>query len=329
VIKLEKTNIILLSILTAIVILSVTTVVVFASNFFEVKEFNIPPSIKGDGIFFEPSAVSAYGDKLIILNDKQEEKNLMYFYISDINGNITGKYPIDAGRDIKDFEAITHCEEQGVFYALLSHSYGDENKRGLFKISFSGDNHSVTSIPEKERDVIYDSFNRIINGREINIEGLAYYKGKYNEFLFMGLREPVSTNETGVWRLNFKDIKEGHVQTPTLWFKFLADTGNGKKESISSIEYYPEIKMLFILTSYEEEADRGGALWIAGADNPENYGIDLPKYPVYQWKGVKPEGITIIKDGNSKNLLFVVFDNDEKETGIKGTFTVLPLEELI
>ena len=143
----EKTTVILLFILTAIVIISFTTVVVFASTFFEVKEFNIPPSLKGDGIFFEPSAVSAYGDKLIILNDKPEEKNLMYFYISDIKGNITGKYPIDAGKEIRDFEAMTASGEEGGFYALLSHSYGDEDKRGLFKISFSGDNYTFNSIP--------------------------------------------------------------------------------------------------------------------------------------------------------------------------------------
>lgn len=325
----DKTNMILLSILTAIVILSVTTVVVFASNFFEVKEFNIPPSLKGDGVFFEPSAVSVHGDKLIILNDKQEEKNLMYFYISDINGNITGKYPMDVGKDISDFEAITRCDEPEAFYALLSHSYGDDNKRGLFKISFSGDSYTVNSIPEHGSDIIYDSFNRIMNGREINIEGLARYKGTFNEFLFMGLREPVFTNETGVWRFNIKDINKGQVQTPSLWFTFLADTGNGKKEAISSLEYYPDIKMLFILTCYEEEGGRGGALWIAGVDDPENYCIDLPKSPVYEWEGAKPEGITLMKDGNSKNLLFIVFDNDEKETGIKSGFTVLPLEELI
>ncbi len=325
----EKTNIILLFILTAIVILSVTTVVVFASNFFDVKEFNIPPSLKGDGVFFEPSAVSAHGDKLIILNDKPEEKNLMYFYISDINGNITGKFPIDVGKEIRDFEAITTSGEPGGFYALLSHSYGDENKRGLFKISFSGDNYTVNSVPEHGSNIIYDSFNRIMNGREINIEGLAHHKGVYNEFLFTGLREPIFTNQSGVWRLNIKDISRGEVQTPSLWFTFLPRTENRKKEAISSIEYYHDIKMFFILTSYEEEGGRGGALWIAGVDDPETYGVDLPEGPVYEWEGVKPEGITIVKDKNSKNLLFIVFDNDEKETGIKAGFTVLPLEELV
>jgi len=325
----DRTNIILLFILTAIVIISFTTVVVFASTFFEVKEFNIPPSLKGEGVFFEPSAVSAYGDKLIILNDKPEEKNLMYFYISDINGNITGKYPIDAGKEIRDFEAIAPSGEPGGFYVLLSHSYGDENKRGLFKISFSEDNYTVNSVPEHGTNLIYDSFNRIMNGREINIEGLAHYKGVYNEFLFTGLREPLFTNQSGVWRLNIKDINRGEVQTPTLWFTFLPRTENRKKEAISSIEYYHDIKMFFILTSYEETNGRGGALWIAVVDDPETYGVDLPEEPVYEWEGVKPEGMTLLKDENNKNVLFIVFDNDEKETGIKATFTVLPLEELI
>lgn len=309
-----------------------------AQSYFEVKDFVIPPQFKTEGAFFEPSAVAFYKDRLIILNDEQED-GLMYLYESDLEGNIRNKYLINTDREIKDFEGITHTDEAGEFYIILSNSFGREKTMGFFKLNLTETGCNVTPVPETipadisdkesfQRDIIYESFNRVFNGNELNIEGLGYYKGEYNEFLFLGLREPLFNNQTSVWRMNLKNLEDGKIPTPTLWFTFLADPGDKKKQAISSLEYYPEISSLFILTSYETGTDRGGSLWVAKVENPEDYNVEIPEFPLYRWNGVKPEGLTLMEDEKGKRSLFIVFDNDEGEAGIPATFTVLPLDEI-
>jgi len=332
----NREKFILLSIIVLIIMVMSNGFTIFCHELFEVQELVIPPELKTEGVFFEPSAVTRYEDKLIILND-EDENGVMYFYEADFSGNIKDKQPVEVGRNIKDFEAVTYSDEPGVFYLLLSTSYGRDITKGIFKLAFSDTGYSVTPLPEKvpedatediQQNMIYDGFNRVLNAEELNIEGLGYYKGKYNEYLFFGLREPLVTNQTGVWRMDCDALEEGKIVTPTLWFSFTADPGTHKKHGISSIEYYPEHSAFFILTVYETDDDMGGALWIARAENPEDYNVDIPRYPLYRWEGVKPEGLTLIKDENGKDMLFIVFDNDENRTGIPGKFTILPLEEL-
>jgi len=332
----NREKFILLSIIVLIITILSTSFTIFSRELFEVRELFIPPELKTEGAFFEPSAVTRYEDKLIILND-EDENGVMYFYEADFSGNIKDKKTIEVGREIKDFEAITYSDDPGVFYLLLSTSYGRDTTKGIFKLAFSDSGYTVTPLSEKApenategagKNIIYDSFNRVLNAEELNIEGLGYYKGKYNEYLFFGLREPLVTNQTGVWRMDCDALEEGKMVTPALWFSFTADPGTHKKQGISSIEYYPELSALFILTVYETDDDMGGSLWIAGVENPEDYNVDIPRYPLYRWEGVKPEGLTLIKDENGKDMLFIVFDNDEGRTGIPAKFTILPLEEL-
>ena len=304
-----------------------------AEDYFEVRDLVIPPSLKTEGASFEPSAVAVWGDKLIILNDEPEEGK-MYFYITDKDGNIIDKKLIDAGREISDFEAITCTGEAGAFYLHLSTSYGREFTKGLFKLVITDEDYTITTVPhisdgeELPQNIIYDCFNRVLHADELNLEGLGYYKGKYNEYLFVGAREPLISNETGVWRLDFEDIKAGNVITPTLWFSFEACPGTPRHQGISSLEYYPDRSLMFILTVYETEEEMGGALWIAKSEDPEDYNVEIPRYPAYQWKGVKPEGLTIIENEDGKESLFIVFDNDEERTGIPGQFTILPLDKI-
>lgn len=299
------------------------------------------PEANDDSI--EPSAVVAINDKFLLVADDKTQNLLV---VETGSGNIVKPLPISADEKPK-WEAM--ARDGDFFYIIGSHNVkldpkdSDEksNKKlkarshlFRFRLKNADSPNGLTIEAEGIEELdIKDSLAKFgysvtAKDNKVKIEGLAFRVNDQNKKeLIFGLREP-SEKAALVYSAAIPDkLTNGGKLTVGEFFKFDAGkTADNTPLKISSIEYAPQLKGFFILTSSET------TVMVKKAEKPVFHGNRLlfvsdeaiKKSPSLKLSDVrevgkfdaamKPEGLSILPNpGKDIYRLAVVFDNDTED----------------
>jgi hypothetical protein len=161
---------------------------------------------------------------------------------------------------------------------------------------------------------LYRAFERLglwrVEG--MKIEGLAVGDG--GEALYVGLRQPV--DRARVYRITLDSLRRDEAVSPELVVEFDAGIERDTPYCVSALVWDESRGGLLIATSTENESTHrfhGNRLWFA-----EPFGEPLLLLDRFD-EGLKAEGLAL-----GAGELFVVYDNDQDDTGLESRLRVIP-----
>jgi hypothetical protein len=269
----------------------------------------------------EASGVAYVQGRLAVVDDTVNS-----LFLFDTGGRLVERLDSDRfpGSQAK-FEDISFAPYQsgspgGTFFVVGAHSGLDgpmlERHSVLleFRLRELGaiETASVRPLP------LYRAFERLGLWRAegMKIEGLAV--GDEGESLYVGLREPV--DRARVYRIVLDSLRREEAMSPELVVEFDAGLERDTPYCVSAMAWDESRGGLLIATSTENESTHrfhGNRLWFA-----EPFGEPLLLLDRFD-EGLKAEGLTL---GGGE--LFVVYDNDQDDTGLESRLRVMPQRDL-
>ena len=264
----------------------------------------------------EASGVSYFSGRLAVVDD-----TINALFVFDARGGLLAR--IDSARlpELKaKFEDIAFNPESETFFAVGSHSGWSEEvlerQSVLYEFRLDGlagmDETSVRPLPLRSAFEPLGLWKR----RGMKIEGLAIDDG--GAFLYVGLREPV--DRARVYRVSVEGLRRASTPDAEMAVEFDAGAAGDTPYCISALTWDSERGGLLIATSTEDEASHhflGNRLWFWADGNAPVLLLDRFD------PGMKAEGLAL---GAGK--LFIVYDNDQDDTGIPGHLRIVPAEIL-
>ena len=270
---------------------------------------------------FEASGVSYVAGRLAVVDD-----TLNSLFLFDARGGsiktLDSEY---LPRQRAKFEDVAFHLESKTFFAVGSHEgWTEKTLRQLsvlleFRLADiqAIDKDSVRQLP------LWEGFDKLglWKPKGMKIEGLAVDTS--GETLYVGLREPA--DRARVYAVSLVSLRRGEPEV-SLLLEFDAGSADGTPYCISALTWEPTNGGLLIATSTEEEPSHrflGNRLWFAPLGNGESSLTDV----VLLWDqfdvGMKAEGLAL---GAGK--LFIVYDNDQDDTGIPSRLRVVPVNAI-
>ena len=209
---------------------------------------------------------------------------------------------------LNDAEAI--CQGPASSYFLTtSHSanrkgHDKAKRRRLYQLKLEGRALKIVGSLDLASAI---AESRVIDGRPVDIEALAFHDGE----LLIGLKSP--QNAAGAaYILRVREVlsalQEGVLPSGRIQIfaelPLSVDSAAGKvTQGVSDMSFLPDGSLAILANSPKKmPPDGGGALWLRKRDGTIQL---LRRFP-----GLKPEGVTPTQDGKS---LVIVFDNDRKQ----------------
>lgn len=263
----------------------------------------------------EASGVAYHGGRLVVVDDTENE-----LFLFDTAGRLVSRlYSAKLPEGQAKFEDLAYDEKDGSYFAVGSHSGWDEEdlERQSVLIEFrlrrleEFEERSIHSLPLKEPFEVLDMWKP----RTMKIEGLAV--DDRSNTLYVGLREPV--DRARIYRMGLEGLRKGEPQME-LALEFDAGFAESTPYCVAGLAWDSRSGGLFITTSTEDDATHaflGNRLWhwIPG----EEPRLLLDRFD----RGRKAEGLALGAD-----RLFIVYDNDQDDTGLASELRVIPMSEL-
>lgn len=298
----------------------------------------------GNRVYCEASAVNVQGSEMIVANDKPQQKASFIRYslqgpqpaVSDeppqylsggalsLVSKIEGMTATPDGKWVLATTAFDRIEAGSAqldpYNVLLAWPAGKPAQAGVVEPSSRG---GVTSSLQ-----LRQRLERYLGKPYFKVEGLAALPG--NRLLF-GVRELGEDHADFEYRVLIVEIGyavdgEGNIRlgdgfSTLLDFSPAAEYGLPEGLGLSSIEFNPQTRRLFLLTSTENEGRLGAYLWHIALDD-----LDAAEKPLAKPRPVvgsddrpvhfdnKAEGMSFI----DRDTLIVIHDNDRIVGGPSG-----------
>jgi len=274
---------------------------------------------------FEASGVSYFAGRLAVVDD-----TLNSLFLFDARGR--SLETLDAEHlpsQRAKFEDVAFHLESKTFFAVGSHEGWTEEALRQLSVLLEFRLADISAIDEDSvrRLPLWEGFDKLglWKPKGMKVEGLAVDAS--GETLYVGLREPA--DRARVYSVSLASLRRGEPEL-SLVLEFDAGSADETAYCISALTWEPTHEGLLIATSTEEEASHrflGNRLWFAPLSSPDGReGSDADV--VLLWDrfdvGMKAEGLAL---GAGK--LFIVYDNDQDDTGIPSRLRVVPLDAIL
>ncbi|HSF16389.1 MAG TPA: hypothetical protein VLK65_12655 [Vicinamibacteria bacterium] len=264
----------------------------------------------------EASGVAYHAGRLVVVDDTEND-----IFVFDTSGRLVSRIHSAQFPEVQaKFEDIAYDEKSGSYLAVGSHSgFGPEDldRQSLlveFRIRRLGaiDEKSIRTLPLREPFVHLGMWKP----RAMKIEGLAVDARR--QTLFVGLREPV--DRARIYRSRLDYLRSGEPRLE-LALEFDAGSVESTPYCVSGLVWDSHASGLLIATSTEDDSTHeflGNRLWYwTPGEEPV---LLLDRFDV----GRKAEGLAL-----GAGRLFVIYDNDQDDTGIGSALRVIPTGALV
>jgi hypothetical protein len=318
----------------------------------------------------EPSGVATIGDGSLLL--VACDKNACLSVVEAATGRIKQSFSVGVFDNRPKWEDLAH-DDEGAYYVIGSRFVEEPAEEGtqkrlmavprLLRFRLRSDGAGGTPfVIDSESTVEWDigdalaaeGYQRDPRKNEVNIEGLTVrtLRDKAGQVtlreLVVGLREP--HNPLRVYAANITALPAPNAKLAlTPFFRFDPGERAGIRSQLSSIDYMPEWKGFFILTSTEDSSNHfhGNTLWFLSderisAARPAQLQTDKLKLadlrlvePQKVWLfglDIKAEGVCVLSEEAASSgsparraRLALVYDNDTEKTGNPGSLQLLTL----
>jgi hypothetical protein len=266
----------------------------------------------------EASGVSYASGRLAVVDD-----TLNSLFLFDAGGRFLSKLDSDSLPAARaKFEDLAFHPATKTHFAVGSHEgWTDETLRELsVLLEFRLDRFDAIDRASTRQLPLWEGFQALglWKPKSMKIEGLAIDDSGHT--LFVGLREP--SDRARVYSVSLALLRAGEPAV-SLFLEFDAGDIAGTPYCISALTWAPTLGGLLIATSTEQDPSHrflGNRLWFVRAQTTAS--------PVLVWdrfdEGMKAEGLAL---GAGK--LFIVYDNDQDDTGIPSQLRVVPFDAVV
>ena len=283
---------------------------------------------KDEKITCELSSAARFGNYIVIGNDKAKDEVLFYKiatlrqqpYQRKVTPAI--KVKLEPTYQIKKIESTSIFKDWIIMFGSYDRKI-DPLYMKIIALKFNEQTKTASEFHIVAGPELYNVFKKIIGTSTAN--GVDYFKieasaivpkpgDETQSVLLLGVREDGKSYKEGENQSATKIIsvsineKDGKIILGTDW-KLIYNREHAKDFGISSLEYNPDDKFLYVLLAYEKGKSFSGKLLRTRL--PELFNNKpLESVDEVSFKNHKPEGIAYL--GN--NEYFVVADDDRDET---------------
>lgn len=276
----------------------------------------------------ELSSAARFGEYIVTANDKVDDEILLYKIDSLTQQTYQRKILPALKIKLEPDYKVKKIESTSVFkdWIIMFGSY-DRNVDPLFTkiiaLKFNQQTKKATDFHVVAGPELYDVFKKLISTTTPN--GVDYFKieasaivpkpgDETQSMLLLGVREDGKSYKDDEKQATTKIIgvsiteKDGKVTLGSDW-KIIYNREHTKDFGISSLEYNPEDKFLYVLLALEKNQALSGKILRIGLPDLFNNKA-LESVDEVSFKNHKPEGLSYL----GRNKFFVIADDDRKET---------------